>query len=65
MNEAGNFSSRGPLTLTFTGVDDDTASEEQDEEKNNTQTQTPDSVLFPSNGNTHNLTVNSCYGNIN
>jgi hypothetical protein len=61
MNEQDEPSSRGPLTLKFLGVDEVTTSEE--EEENDLQTHTSDPVVFPSNGNTHNLTVNHCYGN--
>jgi hypothetical protein len=64
MNEEEPLSSRGPLTLKFAGVDDEIASDEdiQEEKTNHIQTHTPDSVLFTCNGDSHNLTVNRCYG---
>jgi hypothetical protein len=49
-------SSRGPLTLKFVGVDDETTSEDNDEEEeNNNNIQTHTSTIC--NGNNHNLTV--------
>jgi hypothetical protein len=67
MNDEGSSSSRGPLTLKFTGVDDEATSDEEEEkeeeENNHIQTHTPDSVLVTRNGDTRNLTVNNGYGN--
>jgi len=63
MTEQDEPISRGPLTLKFFGVDDETTSDEEEEEKNDTQTHRSDPVILPCNGNTHNLTVNNCYGN--
>lgn len=67
MTELDEVSSRGPLTLKFFGVDDEITSddddeEEEQEEKHDIQTHTSDPVVFARNGNTHNLTVNNCYG---
>jgi hypothetical protein len=54
----------GPITLKFTGIDDESTSgdEEAEEEKITNQTQTPDSVVFTCNRDANNLTVNTCYG---
>jgi hypothetical protein len=51
-------SSRGPLTLKFVGVNDETTSEdddEEEEEENNNNIQTHTSAIC--NGNNHHLTV--------
>jgi hypothetical protein len=70
MNEQDEPLSRGPVTLQFFGVENETTSDEDDEEEeeeeekqNNIQTNSSDPVVLTCNGNTHNLTVNSCYGN--
>lgn len=66
MDEQVEASSRGPLTLKFFGVDDDDETSSSDEERqqgNINQTYTSDPVVNTSNGNSHSLTVNSCYGN--
>ncbi|CAF3487376.1 unnamed protein product [Rotaria sordida] len=65
--------STGPLTLKFTGVDEETTSDDEEEEeeeekeeieeKNVIPIHTPDSALCTRNGNTHNLTINNCYEN--
>ena len=49
----------GPLTLRFTGVDDESVSED---ENNDITTQTSNPVVFTCNGNTNHLAVNNCYG---
>ena len=63
-NEHNGPSSRGSIGLKFTGVDDDTTSEDVDETKEaDNRTRTPDSTLSTSNGHAHHhLTVNHCYG---
>ena len=55
MNGENEFASRGPLTLKFYGVDDETTSEEEEEEKS-------ESISPICNGNNNHLTINRCYG---
>jgi hypothetical protein len=62
MNEQDEPPSRGPLTLKFFGIDDEPSSDEEEVENNDIQNHTSDPVPLTCNGNTHNLTVNNCYG---
>ena len=60
-------SSHGPLKLKFTGVDDDTTSEEAEEaeeEKTPMPPGAPDSTVFSCNGNSQHLAVNHLAGRI-
>ncbi|CAF0776017.1 unnamed protein product [Rotaria sp. Silwood1] len=65
MTKQDDPSFTGPLTLKFTGIDDETTSDEEAKEKNTNQNHPLDSTLCTSNGDTHNLTVNNCYENNN
>ncbi|CAM4768626.1 unnamed protein product [Rotaria magnacalcarata] len=62
MSKPEDLSSSGPLTLRFTGVDDETTSDEETEEKNNNQKHaTSSTVSTTRNGDTSNLASNHCY----
>ena len=63
MNDSTNSSPR-QLTLKFTGVEDETTSEEIEEENTHFPSHTSESVLFTSNGNLDHLTVDSIIGKI-
>ncbi|CAF3695859.1 unnamed protein product [Adineta steineri] len=65
MNDQNELTVRGPITLKFTGVDDESVSEDDDDDNNDITTHTSNSILFTSNTDTHNLTVNSCHENNN
>lgn len=66
MNTQHENCSRGPLTLKFYGVDDESLSEDEEEvEKQHDKyisNQVNDPIVSPSNGTNHYLTINHCYG---